>query len=276
MKSIGFALCLAPPLILFGSLSLGWVWAIPVLFFLVTPFAPLLFGRERPGQEDLPIKPNWLLTALPVAYVLIWLTSCVWVYSHLGDLLAGTWDTVAVWLSVWVVGSLGATVGHELIHRHDALRRRAGRLLFCSLGYFHFPEEHKLHHAHSRQARDDPDFGLAGESIYRFFLRRVPRTYRDAAMWEEGRVAKGRRGPWSSRLYWGSAVTMGFAGLAYALAGPTGLVFYLSQAIGILFTVSVITFVQHWGFNANSPMVIFDNGSSWQHTCVLQNWLTLT
>ena len=177
-------------------------------------------------------------------------------------------------MSLWIVTSINTAVAHEMIHERNSLDRYLGNLLASSVGYFHFSEGHLNHHATNGHYFDS-DAATPGTSVYRYAYNRYLRSLSVAWEYESARL-KHIKGSWfDNRLLRKALIPVTIATAYYAFGGIIGLVIYLFQIAGAIFTVQALTYLQHWGLSEKKTPTMADFGFSWDDGCWLQACLTL-
>jgi len=138
-------------------------------------------------------------------------------------------------LMVGTVGGAGAIgLGHELSHRtKEPIATLAARVAGIPAAFTYYAIEHAQGHHCTVATSDDSSTALRGESLYRYFLRTMPRDYRMAWDIESERMRRMGLQPlsWRNRLLQGwLAETVVFLGVAWA-AGPVGFLLFALAAL---------------------------------------------
>lgn len=273
IKNTGYLLVLLPQLALVAGTSLGFAWLSVALFFVAMPIAREFIGNDlSPSNQNPSGLLSTYLQAIPRLYFVTWGLTLLWVIWILSTRPMSIPGYVGFTLALWIVCSLNAAIAHELIHARSRFDRVLGQLLYASIGYVHFPEEHLNHHARTGHYYDS-DAAVPGTSVYAYAARRFPRTFRLAWAHEAERL-QGRSWLMSGMLY-RVAIPVVLASIFYVYAGTLGLVIYLFQIIGAAFTVQVITYLQHWGLSEKETPALADYGFSWEDGCWMQACVTL-
>jgi alkane 1-monooxygenase len=145
---------------------------------------------------------------------------------------------------------IGATVGHELVHRtkSDVAVISANILLAftfnTSFTVFHLAG----HHRHVATWRD-PASARRGENWIAFFVRTVWCQSAMAYRLEAARLSRQNRSvlSWRNRVLRGQCLSLALALCAYALAGLEGMVGFLLAALLGRIAHELINYVQHYG-----------------------------
>lgn len=147
------------------------------------------------------------------------------------------------------LGVIGINVAHELGHRTAPFERVLAKLLLLPNNYMHFIIEHNRGHHKNVSTPLDPASADYGETLYAFYLRTVPGSYRSARELEKMRLERAGLRFWSFRNEMIRFALFQFlfaAGILF-LFGWKGLFLYaLASLIGILL-LETVNYVEHYG-----------------------------
>lgn len=253
----------------------GRPWLSPLFVFVAVPFLDWMIGpdQSRPPEPAVPRVAVIWLQAIPRMYVFMWLGTLAWAATLLPN------DSIPAATATWLLVSMAANsafaacVAHELLHWQAPFDRGLARLIMATVAYGQFPIEHLHHH---RQvgivyAGTTPPLG---QSVWTFVSRNVLFTFRSA--WEIERVRQmSETLPLLRNRYvqqW--ALTVVIVVLFIAIGGAWGLIVFLAQAAGGIYTTEYVNYAQHYGLtrNADAP----PRGSlSWSSNGFVTNALTL-
>jgi hypothetical protein len=231
----------------------GVALAIPIFVVSATGFVlDDLIGDEKPLNGR---PPAWfcnanlylaapLLMTLSIVHMLLINRNSVWQNASAVEVLAATP------LVGYLYALLGATVGHELVHRaNKTAASMSARILLAftfntSFSVFHLSG----HHRYVATLRD-PASARRGETWLAFFMRTV---WYQTAMAIDIEAARLRRQnkrwlSWTNRILRGQLYTAGLMLLAYCLAGFTGVLAFLAAAFIGRVAHELINYVQHYG-----------------------------
>jgi alkane 1-monooxygenase len=275
IKNAGYMLVLLPQLALVVGTSLGFPWLSAVLFFGVMPIARKFVGDDlSPANRNPSGLLRVYLQAIPRLYFAAWLLVLPWAVWVVATKPMSIPECLGFALALWIVGSLNAAIAHELIHARSRIDRVLGQLLFASIGYFHFPEEHLSHHARTGHYYDS-DAAVPGTSVYVYAAKRFIKVFRLAWACEAERLRGLSKGWFASSLPYRALIPVLIASVFYVYAGLLGLAIYFFQVIGSAFTIQVITYLQHWGLSQRETPALADYGFSWEDGCWMQACITL-
>jgi putative Mn2+ efflux pump MntP len=233
----------------FGGVALAAV----VVVVIGTGFAlDELIGDER--EVTAPPRPSFCNANLFLAAPALVLLSVV----HM-DAVARTdaWRggamleaAAATALVGYLYALIGATVGHELVHRtksKTALISANILLAFTfntSFAVFHLAG----HHRYVATLRD-PASARRGESCLAFFFRTVWCQTAMAYRLEAARLSRQHRSPlsWRNRILRGQTLSLAMVAGAYGLAGLQGMLAFLVAALIGRVAHELINYVQHYG-----------------------------
>ncbi|MGC1167235.1 MAG: alkane 1-monooxygenase [Solirubrobacterales bacterium] len=248
------------PFLAWGAVELtglGVFWLLgPVLVFGAFPILDIAVGVDATNPPDSVLK--WLeqdryyrwctYVFIPIQYAGLVLACYLW---GSGDL--STFGSLALALTVGVVGGIAINTAHELGHKRANSERWLSRIALAQTGYGHFFIEHNRGH-HVRVATpEDPASSRLGESFWAFLPRTVSGSLRSA--WEiEGarldRLGKSRWS-WHNDLLSAWAMTVGLFALLAIAFGPVVLPYLLIQAVLGFSLLEVVNYLEHYGLRRN-------------------------
>jgi alkane 1-monooxygenase len=291
LKKVGYWIWLVPVLGIALSYywSLGsahadaWAWLVITVVFGVIPLLDFVVGRDPANPDESSEVPALeaqgyyrLLSLATVPMLLAMLFWSGWVFVSYE---AWSWLGQLGWvLSVGtVMGAIGITVAHELIHKDPQLEQRAGGLLLAAVCYAGFKVEHvRGHHVHV-STPEDASSSRFGQSLYAFLPHAYKHNFLNAWKLEAERLK--RRGlpalHWRNELIWWYAISaLLLLGFALTL-GWLGALFFLGQAVIAFTLLEIVNYVEHYGLHRRK----LDNGRyertnphhSWNSNFLLTN-----
>lgn len=236
------------------SIHLGgwWLLATPVFLFALTPLMDQLIGADEEnleGQAESAEKGarayNWIIRGwVPVQLaVQVW---GLWTIGS-GELAAG--EIVGTIFTIGLLGGIGITVAHELLHRKARLDRALAEVLMTSVSYTHFCVEHIHGHHKNVATPHDPATARLGESMYRFVPRSVFGGMRSFWRIEAGIAARkgfGRFDLRNRRFRYPMVWALVVAALAVGL-GPVVVAAFVAQSIVGFVELEIINYLEHYG-----------------------------
>jgi alkane 1-monooxygenase len=283
LKKVGYWVWLIPVLGIplsyhwsLGSLHAdAWPWLVISVVFGVIPLLDFVVGRDPANpdeRDDVPALEAQgyyrLLSLATVPMLLAMLMWSGWIFAtHEG----WSWVGQLGWmLSVGtVMGAIGITVSHELIHKDAPLEQNAGGLLLAAVCYAGFKVEHvRGHHVHV-STPEDASSSRFGQSLYAFLPHAYKHNFLNAWRLEAERLK--RRGlpalHWRNELIWWYSTSALFL-LGFSLAfGWLGALFFLGQALTAFTLLEIVNYVEHYGLHRRK----LDNGR-YERTTPHHSW----
>ena len=228
----------------------GLAWALPAaLVMLIVPVLDILVGETFVdfAKEDFCAAQRWLLRFAPMGFVIG--NTFVVLFTALRFKNSSTIEQSLMVLSVGVIGSIGVTAAHELVHKTDTLSKVLGRLGLANLCYLHFEINHiQGHHVYFGTDKDEST-SWRGESLYSFVIRTVPRCFRLSWNLEVKRlVNRGKRIVSTRNLMLLFLVfQLSYLAALWMLAGRASLLLFVGQAAIAVFMLEAVAYVKHYG-----------------------------
>jgi alkane 1-monooxygenase len=243
------------PYLLFVLFAISWrvgglAWILPgSLVLLVVPTLDLFLGESYVSLSDnqLNLFQRFLLKFAPFGFVVgnavaILMTAAE--FRHQTEIE----QSLAVF-SIGVMGSIGITAAHELIHKRDLLSKTFGRLGLLNVSYSHFEINHIEGHHVNYGTSKDQSTAWRGEHLYAFVLRTVPGCLKLSWALEANRLK--RRGKpifsFHNRMLVFIALELALVGTIAKFAGVLALSFYFFQAFVAVFMLETVAYIKHYG-----------------------------
>ena len=275
VKNAGYLLALVPQLLLVAGVYTGFTWLSVVFFFALLPLVRLVIGNDQSLPNSNPSNNlSFYLNSIPRLYFVMWVFVLAWTVWILATVSMTIQQYIGFTFSLWIVCSLNTAIAHELTHFKSKVDRSLGDFMDASVGYFHFTEEHRYHHARNGHYHE-ADIATPGTSIYAFAFRRYVRSLNIAFEYEHAKLKRLGKTWLSSRLLAKVLIPVVIAAVFFKYAGVTGLAIYLFQIAGAAFSVQAITYLQHWGLSEKETPEQADFGFSWDDGCWMQACVTL-
>ena len=283
LKKVGYWIWLIPvlgiPLSYHWSLGSAhadaWAWLVITVVFGVIPLLDFVVGRDpaNPDERDeVPaLEAQGYYRLLSLATVPLLLAMLVWSAWIFVSYAGWSWVGQLGWvLSVGtVMGAIGITVSHELIHKDAVMEQNAGGLLLAAVCYAGFKVEHvRGHHVHV-STPEDASSSRFGQSLYAFLPHAYKHNFLNAWRLEAERLQ--RRGlpalHWRNELIWWYAISALLL-LGFSLAfGWLGALFFLGQALMAFTLLEIVNYVEHYGLHRRK----LDNGR-YERTTPHHSW----
>ncbi len=291
LKSIGYWFWVIPVALLPLSYKLSlnsanpdaWAFLVPLVIFGLIPVLDAIIGRDPANPDEAQQVPameqqayyRWL-TLASVAGLLGMLLWSGWI---LATYSAWSWIGQLGWvLSAGIImGGIGITVAHELVHKDSALEQNAGGLLLAAVCYAGFKVEHvRGHHVHV-STPEDASSSRYGQSLYSFLPHAYKHNFLNAWKLEAERLKRKGLSPLSrhNELIWWYALSGVFL-LGFTIAFSwLGALFFLGQSFVAFTLLEIVNYLEHYGLHRRK----LDNGRyertnpnhSWNSNYLLTN-----
>lgn len=235
------AASLAPAAMLaLGATAFGWLVAAFLYLTVLTALLDRLLPRVTgtPDEAEFPAS-GALLVTLALAHLAL-MPLAVWLVGGPSGLSAG--QRLVAFLAFGLqFGQISNPAAHELIHHRSRAMRALGIAVYVTLLFGHHASAHRLVHHRHVATPADPNTARRGESFYRFAPRAWIGSFR--AGWQAESQRPGGLHPYGIYLG-GGALCLG---LAFAIAGLTGLLAYAALALHATAQLLLSDYVQHYG-----------------------------
>lgn len=162
-------------LIIFLPLMFAFI-LIPLLELLILPNAKNMSEAEEAIAKNDRLYDWFLYLIVPLQYMALY-----WFLEGITDQSLVWWERMGRILSMGLAcGTFGINVGHELGHRVKPYEQWLAKALLLTSLYTHFFIEHNKGHHKNVSTPVDPSSAPKGMTLYRFWLRSVSGTWRDA------------------------------------------------------------------------------------------------
>ena len=272
------------PLAVLGITRGGWtVLLIPAYAWMLTTALDLLLGLNEenpdPATDERELVWYRAITILWVPLQAAMIFGAIWWGSRHPMGLA---ETLGLIFGIGVAsGTIGIVYAHELLHQRNNFERWMGDILLALVLYSHFRTEHLLvHHSWVGTPRDAVT-ARYNEGFHRYFPRVLRECPPSAWRAEAERLGKAGRPVWHrSNPFWRyGALQLLMLGLAFALGGTFGLLFFVGQAFVAVWQLELTNYIEHYGLTRRK----LPNGKyepvrphhSWNAPHRASNWLLI-
>ncbi len=252
---------LSPALPLIGLVSLllvmngasgAWLFALPVIFYVLAPLLDWLLGEDRVNAPESAVPAldadryylRIVYAYIPSQYAVTILGAWLAVNGHLA-----WWEMLGLVFTAGMANGVGINTAHELGHKTNSLERWLAKITLAPVAYGHFFIEHNKGHHKNVATPEDPASSKMGETFYAFLPRSVIGSVRSAWGIERERLARQGKRVWSldneNLQAWSMTVLM-FGGLTLWL-GPWALLFLVVQAVLGFSLLEVVNYLEHYG-----------------------------
>jgi len=237
------------PLFIVALIYRGVWWLLPAaLVMIVVPVLDLVAGEDiTPDELALSGLQKLLLEAAPVLFVL----GNAAVIGFTAHAFAGlpTREKLFAVLSVGMIGSIGITAAHELVHKPHRASKFFGRLGLANVCYLHFEIHHIQGHHVLVGTEDDQSTAWLGESIYQFFFRTLPGSIKES--WELETRRLNRRAvaalSFSNQMIRFAFVQSAYIAVIWFVGAWTGIALFILQAGIAVFMLETVSYIEHYG-----------------------------
>lgn len=273
---------LVPIMTIYGMIRGGW-WTFLTLgvMFGIVPLVELVLGvdtKNPTSEEDAMWKEH------PAFSLLLWghvVSQYVVLYYFLEfhstsrSLIEISGSIISTGL---MLGGIGITVAHELIHRKSSFEQFLGKLLLFSTNYLHFFIEHIRGHHKTVGTEEDPVSAKIGQSFYAIWFHAVYGSYANSWKLERERLQK-KDLPFISihnqivRYFF---LTLALNIFIFFFFGWMTFLFYLLASTLAFSLLEMVNYIEHYGLTREQR----DDGSyekveahhSWSSNNYLSRW----
>ena len=251
IRLLGLAINGGVPLIaIVALLHNSGVWAVflvPVVFLIVVPILDLIVGErcvEDGDQETDPVFELFLYIQIP--FHLMIFIGAIWV-AVTADL--PLWARIVEVVGFGLVNGQATLIGHEFAHKPERRKRIAAQIALATVGMGHFLLEHVRGHHIFVATPEDCASARLGESIYAFAMRDMVGEIVGGHAHEAKRLrGKGMAAmSWQNRILQSYALSLAIAALLVFLLGWEALPWIILHHIAAWFTLTLITYIEHYG-----------------------------
>lgn len=269
------------------SIGLGgyWIYAGYAGLTLFIIVGDVMLGEDLSIPK---IRHPWLYTAqLWLALPLVVGLFLVSMYQFAAsDALIHTWlgtthtsysmgeFLVAALFAGLLIGTLGTVTAHELVHRKwGSISHQIGRWLLSFSFDSNFAIEHVYGHHINVATEKDAASAPRGRNVYQHIWRSTIDGNRSAWRIEEKRLQRQNSATWSfkNRFLMGVLQSVLLLGLAYMLAGTSGLVFLIIAGTVAKIDLEIVNYMEHYGLVRKVGKRVFPR-HSWNTTTKISSW----
>jgi alkane 1-monooxygenase len=234
--------------------------SIPVLYLIVSPWAPFLtvaallgalIAAELVtprGQGPAPMGGARQFRLLPNLYVPVELAVIAWAVVAVRTASPAGFAALAISVGV-TTGVFGILAAHELVHGHNRPERLLGLVMLTAMSYRHFRIAHIFGHHRWAATERDPASARLGESFYRFLPRTVMAQFSDAWGIEDHRI--GARGGtiFGHRIARDILAMLVLYGTVLVTLGPRSTALFAAQSVVGIVVLELFNYIAHYGLS---------------------------
>lgn len=237
------------PLFILAVIHRGVWWLLPVAVVVVlTPILDSLVGDDLTlGNLAFSRSQEMILEGAPVFFVFG--NAAVVAFSAHAFAGLTTRDKLFAAVSVGMIGSIGITAAHELVHKPHRASKMFGRVGLANVCYLHFEINHIQGHHVRVGTEDDQSTAWLGESLYRFLFRTIPGCF--ASSWELEKHRLDRSGEtilsFNNQMIQFAFLQSAYIAVIWYLGSWFGILLFLLQAGIAVFMLEAVSYIEHYG-----------------------------
>lgn len=247
--------------ILSGAGTLQTLVVLPILDAIVGQRESLGLTGEPRGKESDPAAYRRVLYIYACVHILV-LVAGILATSRLDTL-----PMIGGILSLGVMGGLGYTTVHELVHGRTRMEHTLASIMLSLMWAMHWRRSHLLHHKNVGKW-EDPASARRGENFYAFALRSIGGNVKNGI--EDAR-AKGK----TSAPVWWMVCPVALTCIFVLVGGIRAALVFVSQAFVAAITLETVNYIQHYGLerkqNAGGEYEPYSVKHSWNANWTCSN-----
>ncbi|WP_374073390.1 alkane 1-monooxygenase [Bdellovibrio bacteriovorus] len=228
-----------------AALGGPWTYLGAAGVFVLHPLIDNLLLKDQRTPAIRPSSP-WSLALLISALPFLSIFAFVGILRSLN---AETYELVGLILSFGtILGLLGISTAHELVHRKERELRELGFGLLSLVNFSHYGVEHVFGHHKNVGTLQDPATARKNEWIYTYFFRSYFKGLWEAFFIEHRRLrTKGFFQPLKNRVVWWGLLQTLMTLCVYALYGEKALCFWIGQSLVAILLLQTVDYIEHYG-----------------------------
>lgn len=244
-----------------GIYQMGnFVWTATVILFIAIPIIEILMRNIR--LDPTKHKSKWGEVSL--ALTPVGLTSFLLLTLYQSRAAQSTSEIIGLGVSSGVVlGAIGITAAHELVHRRDSFHRALGVWNLVLVNFAHWGIEHVYGHHKHAATPVDPASARKNEWLYPFWFRNY-----FGVLFGAWHISK-----YKVTAYWVGSVIL--SGLVYLVFGSQAvIVWWIASVMGTLL-LQTVDYIEHYGLvrpkNSDGFYTAFKANHAWDTASVATN-----
>lgn len=146
-----------------------------------------------------------------------------------------------------IMGFMGITTAHELIHHKDKRMRLIGNLLLSLVNFTHYSVEHVFAHHKNVATPEDPATAKKNEWIYTYFFRSYFLGFKEAFLIERKRLQNSKRMFFNNRVIIWLLVQLTWDFFIYLIFGERAVIFWIGQSAMAILLLQTADYIEHYG-----------------------------
>jgi alkane 1-monooxygenase len=240
--------------LLFGLFDLavvrrgGWFLLPATLVMIVVPILDLVSSRAlAPQKHTFSWMQERLVEVAPALFV-VGNAAVIGISAHILSRMTMA-EKLCAALSVGMIGGVGISAAHELIHKSNRLSKIFGRVGLANVFYLHFEIHHIRGHHVRVGTKEDQSTAWLGESLYQFILRTVPGCFKSSLRLEQEKLT--RRGvahvSFENLMFQFAFLQVVYLIGVWYLGDWPAVVFFVCQAVVAVFMLESTSYIEHYG-----------------------------
>lgn len=230
----------------------AWLLLPFAVNYLLAPALDWIIGEDKsnpPEEVVMQLEKDLYYRRLTYIIVPLHFVSFIVVAVYAATQTMSWWAFVLLAAFSGIVSGLAINTGHELGHKNTALEKLLAKIILAVPGYGHFTIDHnRSHHKYVSTYRDSSSSRM-GESLYKFALREIPGSFKNAWAIEKERLT-GRSTPvwhYSNRILQSYAITLAIALILLLMLGWKAIPFLVIHNLMAYLQLTSANYIEHYG-----------------------------
>jgi len=232
-----------------------FAWGTVIFIFGIVPILDLILGKDPANPEEETEVPAMskekyyaviALACVPAYFLLLIWGANIFIYS--GYSFSGKLGWL---LSIGIIGGLGITAAHELIHKDEKLEKNAGGLLLSMVCYGGFKVEHIRGHHVTVSTPEDASSSRFNQSLYQFLPHAYLHNFLNAWQLEKKYLSRKNKPIFSyynELIWWYSFSFLFLIGFSIVF-GWMGALFFIGQSFFAFTLLEIVNYLEHYGLH---------------------------
>lgn len=148
-----------------------------------------------------------------------------------------------------LISGLAINTAHELGHKNTAIEKLLAKIVLAVPAYGHFTIDHNRGHHKRVSTYADSSSSRMGESIYKFALREIPGSFKNAWAIEKQRLQASGKPAWhhNNSILQSYALSLAMAMTLFITCGWLVIPFLFIHHLGAYWQLTSANYVEHYG-----------------------------
>jgi alkane 1-monooxygenase len=175
--------------------------------------------------------------------------------------------------SGFIMGAIGITAAHELVHRRNIIARALGVWNLALVNFAHWGIEHVFGHHRNVGTPEDPASAKKGQSLYIFWIQNYRKGLVNSFRHEKNRLKDQPLSIIKNRIIHYSLVSGSLSGIIFVVNSQI-LIFWWGQSIIAILLLLSVDYIEHYGLRRKKRHDSSYEPVSFQHSWDSQSWIT--